>query len=733
VVDYHVTATAARGLEGLLHKELEHLGWKELSDSVGAVTGQCDIETIYRTCLGSRIASRVLLALTTVKITDAEDLYRHVIEFPWQEHVSLPRSICIDFNGTSDEIRNTHFGSLKIKDAFCDWSRDYFGKRPVVDKKTPHLRINAFLDKWSNLTLALDLSGDPLHKRGYRVAGVEAPIKENVAAALLQRIGWPDSFSPESSIVDPMCGSGTFLIEGALMALGIAPGIYRSRYGFFPWKGHQSEVWQSLLEKEKLKLEAIESGSVIAFGFDKDEKAILAAKSNMEKAGLSKVINVEQRDFTKHQLPKAHMNRGLIITNPPYGKRLDDVDSLYRLYSRLGKTCKDEFAGWVLGLITPEQSLAHQLRLRADKKNKVYNGALECEFYQYRLSQSTTKQAVEALDQASPLNESNKVKASDETDLVLSEGAKFLVNRLLKNQKKLSRWLKREGINCYRLYDADLPEYKFAIDVYDGNYHLQEYKAPKSVPLEDQQRRAKEVVLAVMQAFGLSNRQVSTKLRQSNARDNYRKLADTQHRQVVDEYGAKFEVNLFDYLDTGLFLDHRPMRRWIRENANNKRFLNLFCYTGAVTISAALGGAVVTDSVDLSKTYLAWAQRNIQLNGLDASCHSLINQDVMQFLETSSNQYELIFVDPPTFSNSKKLDGVFDVQLQHVELIEKAMRHLVPDGTLIFSNNFQKFKLDERLSTMFNVEEITAQTLDMDYARNKKIHQCWRITHDNNK
>jgi 23S rRNA (guanine2445-N2)-methyltransferase / 23S rRNA (guanine2069-N7)-methyltransferase len=317
----------------------------------------------------------------------------------------------------------------------------------------------------------------------------------------------------------------------------------------------------------------------------------------------------------------------------------------------------------------------------------------------------------------------------------LSGGAQMVANRLRKNLKRLERWRRRNGIACYRAYDADVPEYAAALDVYeaadvpgDVRLHVQEYRAPASIPEETAVRRFEELVAAARTVFGVDGSRLAVKTRaRGRGGSQYGRMDDRNERFTVREGAVVLEVNLFDYLDTGLFLDHRPVRRRIGREARGLRFLNLFCYTGAASAHAAAGGAVATTSVDLSATYLQWAARNLGHNGATGARHRLVQDDVLRWLERDRGEYDLVFCDPPTFSNSKRA-GDFDVQRAHVRLLELCTARLAPEGLLIFSNNYRRFRLAETAVAHFaDVREITRETIDPDFERNPRIHRCWEL------
>jgi len=312
----------------------------------------------------------------------------------------------------------------------------------------------------------------------------------------------------------------------------------------------------------------------------------------------------------------------------------------------------------------------------------------------------------------------------------LSPGATMFANRIRKNKKRLARWVKREGIECYRLYDADMPEYAVAVDVYGDKLHVAEYMAPKDVDADAASRRLEEVVAALPQALGVSPESISYKRRQrQRGLTQYQKEDSRGELMSVREGQARILVNLHDYLDTGLFLDHRPLRLRIAAQARGKDFLNLFCYTGVASIHAALGGAKSTTSVDLSNTYLGWLRKNLAHNGLAETGNLMIKANCLEWLNEPRQTYDLILLDPPSFSNSKSMESAFDIQRDHLPLVRSAMAVLRPGGTLYFSNNRRGFVLDDALLSQFDCDNITRETLPPDFQRNEKIHNCWQIRH----
>ena len=312
----------------------------------------------------------------------------------------------------------------------------------------------------------------------------------------------------------------------------------------------------------------------------------------------------------------------------------------------------------------------------------------------------------------------------------------MLANRLRKNLKHLSKWLKRENIDCYRLYDADIPEYALAIDIYQVCFpsaqiyiHVQEYEAPKKIDTNKAQQRLQQALEIIKDIFQVRSEQIFVKVRkQQKGKAQYEKLATEKAFYQVQENGNRFWVNFSDYLDTGLFLDHRLTRNMLTELAADKDFLNLFAYTGSGTVHAARGQAHTTTTVDMSKTYLDWAKCNMELNGYTGEIHQFIQTDVIGWLKKNhSKRYGLIFLDPPSFSTSKRMQSTFDIQRDHVDLIQHTCKLLRPDGKLIFSNNLRHFKMDLKALSEFKIKNISRQTLPKDFERNPRIHNCWII------
>ncbi len=706
---YALEITCPLGLENVLEKELHSEGLTNTRFGEGQVKLTTDLEGMYKACLWSRVATRVMLPIANFKIDSADDLYDAVKAIPWSDHMSATNTIAIDCHGTNHHIRNTQFGAVRAKDAIADYFVALSGERPSVEKNQPDVRI-ALRIKREVVTVSIDLSGESMHRRGYRQQGSMAPLKENLAAGLLLRAGWGKDCGL-TQLIDPMCGSGTFLVEAAMMSLDIAPGLGRHYWGFKGWKQHDHRMWQQLMDFAKNRKRNAEELGLRFQGTDRDQRAIAASRESIKRAGMVGIIDVSMTPFQEHEFDINQEKPGLVICNPPYGERIGDEMALIALYRQLGEWVVSNVRGWQFMMLTSNDHLARQIPVRPEKSTRVINGGIECRAYIFPLLQGSIKEDVVAQS-------------------VMTPGAQMFANRLQKNAKKMKKWVEKNKIQCYRVYDADMPEYAVAIDVYNDWAHVQEYQAPKSVDPEKAKQRLFEVMSAIPTALNISESQVVLKQRQrQSGKEQYEKLDQSKHEMIVEEYGCDFIVNLKDYLDTGLFLDHRPVRKLIQDKADSKRFLNLFCYTATASVHAGQGGARSSLSVDMSNTYTEWARRNIELNEFSELYHQVERADCIEWLKQSRDTFDLIFMDPPTFSNSKKMADVLDIQRDHGELVRLAMARLEQEGELIFSNNYRRFVLDADLEEEFEVKNITRETLDPDFDRNGKIHQCYIIKH----
>jgi 23S rRNA (guanine2445-N2)-methyltransferase / 23S rRNA (guanine2069-N7)-methyltransferase len=718
--NYRFVASSPRGFGDLLARELRAVGAQEVRERALGVEFAGPLEVAYRACLESRVAARVFLVVADFDAPSDAQFYAALRAIDWRPHVDPARTLACDFTGKHPELTHTRFGALRLKDAICDQLRDATGARPDISTERPAVRVHAHANG-PKVTVSLDLSGEGLHRRGYRTQAGEAPLRENLAAGILVRAGWEEKSRTAAEFLDPMCGSGTLVIEAAMIAADMAPNARRHYFGFLGWPGHDRATWERV---KGAALARERRPAMIIRGVDVDDRVLDAARDNAARAGLEGVVTFARGDLTA--AAPASEGKGLLATNPPYGVRLEDNDSARALMKQLGGVLRARFGGWDAAILAGSPDAGLELGLRAERVHTVWNGALECRLLRVQVSAQAEKQLIH----------SGRTARIDES-LAESPGSKMFGNRVSKNLKQLEKWAQRERVSCYRVYDADMPEYSFAIDRYaeaDSDrvwLYVQEYTAPKTINPDAVQRRRNEALAALPGVTGIPADRIHLRQRRKTSRgEQYEKLGEKAEFRLVEEGGLRFWVNFTDYLDTGLFLDHRITRQRLRDAATHKRFLNLFAYTGSATVYAAAGRARATTTVDMSATYLDWAQRNLAVNGLSGSQHEFLQEDCIAWLKgavVERRTYDLIFLDPPTFSNSKRMEDIHDVQRDHRALIDRCMALLAPGGKLVFSTNAQKFKLDAEVGALYKVTDISRATLPKDFERNARIHQCFEL------
>ncbi len=718
------SASAPRGLGELLARELAACGAAQLRERSSGVAFCGTLECAYRACLWSRTANRVFLEVAQFQARDAQEFHAAVRAIDWAAHLAPGATLACDFSGRHPAITHTHFGALKLKDGIVDALRAATGERPDIAPERPDVRVHAHAHGTA-ITLSIDLSGDSLHRRGYRGAAGEAPLKENVAAGVLLRAGWAELAAQGAEFLDPLCGSGTFCIEAALIAADRAPGLGRDYFGFLHWRAHDAALWARLLREAESRDHSGEARPVKLRGTDRDPHAIRSARDNAVRAGVQHWVSFDTGLLRDAAPPAAGDTPvpGLLCSNPPYGMRLEDQEGARAVHRELGAVLRERFQGWDAAVLTGAPELGKELGLRAWRTHRLWNGGIECRLLRIKVGAESTR-APGTLGKGT-------------AQLRDSAGARMFANRLAKNLKQLRSWTQRERVSCYRLYDADMPEYAFAIDCYgviepDETWlFVQEYAAPAEIEREAVRRRRGEVLAVLPDVTGVAPERICVRTRRRTRRgEQYAKLGEQGQFHLVMEGGLKFFVNFEDYLDTGLFLDHRLTRARLREAARGRRFLNLFAYTGTATVYAAAGGASATTSVDMSRTYLTWAQRNLAANGCGGGQHALEQADCREWLRAAARRPErfgLIFIDPPTFSNSRRMAGVLDVGRDHAQLIDGCTQLLSEGGLVVFSSNAQRFRLEQTLTERYEVRDLSAATLPRDFGRNPKIHSCFEI------
>ncbi len=723
-------ATCAKGLEQIVAREAEELGLSSIRPQASGVTFRATMKQAMRALLWMRCASRIVMTLDRVAASTSDELYRSCLAFHWEDHIPEGSTIAVFAKGENQALRNSHFTQQRVKDAICDRLRDNFGWRPAVDTRNPDVSIRVNLHN-TRATLSLDLAGAPMHMRGYRKSGVqtEAPIKETLAAAILIAGGWKQLAKEGGCLVDPFCGSGTLAIEGAMIACDIAPGIMRERWGIQGWKQFDAELFDEVLAEADDRAEAGMDSPVAIFGSDIDARAIECALENAKRAGVRNKVRFEVSDIANLETPGLPEN-GLLATNPPYGERLLSQSQLPSLLVALKDYLSEYGSKWSSSIIVADPSIDMVMGSKPMSTIETYNGPI-----------STTIRTYGAIEGS---------KDNELGQAIDAQGQEF-ANRLKKMARHRGKWARKNGITCYRVYDADLPDFAMSVDVYKGAgkdsdktwAYVCEYAAPKSIDPAVATARANAAVGIIRNQFDLGASDVFLKRRVrskggsqygSNGSDvNENKYASQVTRHMISESNHLFYVSFDMHIDTGIFLDGRKIRKIIQDNCNNKRFLNLFAYTGTASVYAAAGGAKSTHTIDMSQTYLDWARQNMELNNFTGKEHTYERADAVQWVTEerhSKNRYDLVYVDPPTFSNSKKMHSrTWDVQRDHAELLIAVSRILTRDGAAIFCCNLRNFKPDVATLAKAGVGlvDITDRTIPEDFERNSKIHHCYIV------
>ena len=645
--EYIFVAIGAAGLEKLIAEEVTENGGILEKTGGGFVQWHGGLESGYRMCLWSRFCSKVLLRIHTFALNDFDDIYRAALQFDWSVHTDHERSFCISTTLAKDAaVSHSHYATQRLKDGIVDYFKKVCGMRPDIQKERADVPFYLHVEENQGL-IYVDLSGDSLHKRGYRKVAGPAPIRENLAAAICVLSGWQKEVQNSMQLVDPMCGSGTLLIEAALLWGDSAPGLSRKYFGFMRWLGHDEELWSSLIDEAVAREEiGFEKSWPEIIGYDCDNEIVAAARKNIISAGLEEKIVVECREAAFLERVGEY---GFVLSNLPYGERLSDKEDIRYIYTGITTLLQQQLYGWSAGLLVMEADGVDQFPLHNQEKYRLYNGSLPCRLL--------TGKIESAPDKSFPYDYGGGNDLLDGRDLF---------NRLVKNHKKRVKWLEKSGNSCYRIYDRDLPEYNITIDVYEKYFLVQEY-APSVSVNEDVAKKRLSVALHVVRKFFKTGRErVFVKKRErQRGKEQYRKTEGKGRFYRVSEGGCTFLVNFTQYLDCGLFLDHRPIREIIEREAKGKHFLNLYGYTGTASVHAAKGGALSTTTVDLSSRYLQWARNNFLCNGFCLDNHHFMQQDCFEWLRGASDRFDLIFIDPPTFSNTKKKRLTFDIQRDH--------------------------------------------------------------------
>jgi 23S rRNA (guanine2445-N2)-methyltransferase / 23S rRNA (guanine2069-N7)-methyltransferase len=727
---FRFLVTCGAGIEALVAREIRTLGNSPSIVGLGRVAFEGDAAALVRANLWLRTADRVLLEIARFPAPDFDALFEGIKAIPWADWI--PRDGSFPVNARSRQSALTSIPAVQraTKRAVADVLGTAY-RAATLPETGAEFAIDVSLDK-DEATVTLDTTGASLHKRGYRTSVGKAPLKETLAAALVMLSAW----EPGRPLADPFCGSGTIPIEAALMGRGIAPGLRRP-FDAEAWPSFPEKLWREARAEAEAAIRPSLEVRLLASDIDPEE--IRLATIHARKAGTPADVEFLVRDFRDL---RGNREYGCLITNPPYGERLSDQRQAAVLYRSLPSILR-HFPTWSHYVLTASRQFEHDVGRAADRRRKLYNGRIECTYYQFfgpKPNASENNGAVSAepeeTQHADHDDAPERVSEPARPSAVFGglsaksrEQAEIFARLLANRAHHLRRWPTRMGITCYRVYDRDVPEVPLVVDRYEDYLHISEYERPHERAPGEHADWLDLMAQTAAQALEIAPKQVFLKSRV--LQEGFRQLAKVAEKErtvIVREGGLRFLINLSDYIDTGLFLDHRVTRGMVREQAAGKRFLNLFGYTGSFSVYAASGGAASTTTVDLSQTYLDWAAHNLRLNEFTSPAHQFVQSDAAAFLvdHPAGEFFDLAVVDPPTYSNSKRTEQDWDVQRDHADLLLQVSRLLSPGGVIYFSTNSRRFHLDEERLAGLSIREISRQTVPPDF-RNRRIHRCWRM------
>lgn len=707
-------AVTAFGVEAVAARELQDLGYADAKAyGTGRVGFGGGLADAARANLWLRSAERVLIEIGRFPAADFDALFEGVRSLAWEDWIGPDAAFPVAGRSVRSTLTSVPAVQRATKKAIVErlMDRHRVGTLPETG---PEYQVEVSLLN-DEAVLTIDSTGVGLHKRGYRQLVGEAQLRETMAAALVLLSFW----TPERQLLDPFCGTGTIPIEAAMIGRNIAPGLRRS-FAFENWPQIDAGAWEAMRAEAESTIRPPLERRLLATDIDAD--ALSLARKHAQLAGVDGDIHFQQRTFEDLA---AKAEYGCIITNPPWGDRLGDPYELDRLYASFPHVLK-RLPTWSHFILTGFPEFERLVGQPADRRRKLYAASIETTYYQFHGPRpgEAASLADRVLDAAPTPRPAPVFGGVDDKAL---KQAEMFATVLRKRARHLRKWPDR-GVSCYRLYERDFPEVPLAVDVYEGHLHIAEYERPHDRTPTQHDDWLALMVRTACETLDVPADRAFLKHRgpQRNRREGgqYERVSDASKRLVVGEQGLRFEVNLTDYIDTGLFLDHRLTRQMVRERADGKRFLNLFGYTGAFTVYAAAGGAARTTTVDLSATYLDWCERNLLLNNFNGPEHELVQADAGAFVRSlpTESLFDLAVVDPPTFSNSKRMDDVWDVQAEHTALLAELARRMPAGGEIYFSTNFRKFK--PAFPGSVEAREISARTVPADF-RNKKIHRCW--------
>lgn len=745
---HQIIATTAFGLEKLVVRELEALGYAPRVLRAGRVSFEGDAAAICRANLWLRTAERVAVCAGSFRADDFDLLFDGVKALAWEEWIPADGALHIRGRSHKSQLSSVPACQRMVNKAVAERLIEAHRLETLPETGATYgIEIELFENTAS---LLLDTSGAGLHKRGYRTSVAEGQLRETLAAAMVSLSVW----NRDRPFIDPFCGTGTIAIEAALAGRSSAPGLDRS-FAAEDWHAIDERLWYTAREEARdLWLPPLEQRIVAT---DLNAKSLELARHHAEQAGVEADIHFQQRAFDDLTSSRKY---GCMICNPPYGIRIGSESESVALHRSLPLVLR-RLPTWSHYVLTARGDFEKLIEQRATRRRKLYNGRIECTYYQFlgpKPPRSSREQSAEPESQISPGLNPEAPAASEQAPSSSIRPAKRpkptpvfggpgegadrqaaeFSNRLTKRARHLRRWPTRRGVTCYRLYDRDVPDVPLSVDRYEDALVIAEYQRPHQRSAAQHADWLELMAKTAAMTLEVDPAQVFLKGRQTQSgAKQYEKLANERTTTIVHEGGLQFLVNLSDYLDTGLFLDHRETRNMVRDEAKGKRFLNLFAYTGTFTVYAAAGGAASTTTVDLSRNYIAWAEGNLKQNQLNGPQHRFVAADSRDWVTAlpEEPQFDLAVVDPPTFSNTKRTGnshqeiGDWDVQQHYGGLLEELAKRMPPGGVVYFSTNFRRFKFDERSLPSYRSREISKQTVPEDF-RNERIHRCWRLVRE---
>ena len=718
-------ARCAAGFEKVCAQELKDLGLARVRPLKGGVSFFGSQRDAYVACLWSRVATRVQLVIARVEARDANELYHGCSRIPWERHIPMGATIAVEAHGTNKSLRNTKFTALKVKDALCDCLRKASGQRPNVNTHNPTVAINVALHE-QKATLYLNLSGESLHRRGYRKDGEQsaAPLKETLAAGMLLLAGWDALANEDAAFVDPLCGSGTLAIEATLIASHTAPGLLRKRWGFLGWSQHNQNLWDEVLQDAQAAVRFPEGAPRISAS-DIDKGVLELARQNAQRAGVGNWVRFFADDacnLGKHLRGAWAQGPGLMAANPPYGIRLLSPTTLHQAYASLAEAAQALPNGWRICVITPDAGIDSSLGRLPSTCVSCYNGPIPTWIRVYDTTEPHRVHELVSLD---------GVRLG--VPIALPNSVQFAA-RLRKVARERARWSQKNGVESYRIYDADLPEYAFSLDLYtpvdkgednERRYvRIAEHRRTRAIDSQLAMQRLADSSSLAAAILGIPLDHVLVCPWQN------KEAGHTQSSEESRMYVRVREDRLVATIDLArpdqtLPLDQRELRQFVAQHASHKRVAALFSPTTPLLVRAALANATGCTLVDASPRHLKEAQSLIRQNKAAARSCKTVRDDPRKWIDheiAARQSYDLVLCVAPEWRGAKDAGGSeWDCSRDHVALLSLASKLLTPKGMLVFvcPDPQVKLRIHEIEALGMQVHDMSAQMLPPDFKRSR--------------